>query len=94
MNQDVSPSKPKTPELNRFSIVSSSDEEEKKLPTIVSDESEEEETLNVTIPKFPIQAICMENCENTLDDLILNDELKEPEEWFSALMQIIMILII
>jgi len=43
MNQDVSPSKPKTPELNRFSIVSSRDEEEKKLPTIVSDESEEEE---------------------------------------------------
>jgi hypothetical protein len=34
----------------------------------------------------------MEYCENTLDDLILNKELSEGE-WFSALMQIIMILI-
>jgi hypothetical protein len=71
----------------------SEEDGEDEYEDVDDDESEEEETLNVTIPKFPIQAICMENCENTLDDLILNDELKEPEEWFSALMQIIMILI-
>ena len=35
----------------------------------------------------------MENCENTFDDLILSDELKDEKEWFAALMQIIMILI-
>ena len=52
----------------------------------------EEEKINVIIPKFPVQVICMEYCENTLDDLILNKELSE-SEWFSALMQIIMILI-
>jgi hypothetical protein len=51
-----------------------------------------EEKINVTFPKFPVQVICMENCLNTLDDLIINDELNE-EQWFSALMQVIMILI-
>jgi hypothetical protein len=56
------------------------------------DDEDEEETLNVTIPKFPVQVICMENCENTFDDLILNSDLTK-EEWYSAFMQIIMILI-
>jgi hypothetical protein len=52
----------------------------------------EEENINVTIPKFPVQVIAMECCENTFDDLILNNELST-EEWYSAFMQIIMILI-
>lgn len=56
------------------------------------DEEEEEEFLTVTFPKFPVQVICMEKCENTFDYLIINDLLDE-EQWFSALMQIIMILI-
>ena len=56
------------------------------------DEDDEEEVINVTIPKFPVQVICMENCENTFDDLILNNELTK-EEYYSAFMQIIMILI-
>jgi hypothetical protein len=56
------------------------------------DESEEEEKINITIPSFPVQLIFMENCENTFDDLIVTNELSE-EEWFSAFMQIIMILI-
>ena len=51
-----------------------------------------EEKINVTIKKFPVQVICMENCEDTFDNLILLNELSE-DEWFSALMQIIMILI-
>jgi len=34
----------------------------------------------------------MEYCENTFDDLILNEDLSQ-EEWYSAFMQIIMILI-
>ena len=57
-----------------------------------SDEEEEEERINATIPKFPVQVIGMEYCENTFDDLILNNDLND-EEWFSAFMQIIMILI-
>ena len=52
----------------------------------------EEERVDATIPKFPVHVICMENCEDTLDNLILDEELTQ-EEWFSALMQIIMILI-
>ena len=56
------------------------------------DEDDEEEVINVTIPKFPVQVIAMENCENTFDDLIVNNDLT-PDEWYSAFMQIIMILI-
>jgi len=56
------------------------------------EESEEEEKINAVIPSFPVQLIFMENCENTFDDLIISNELKE-EEWLSAFMQIIMILI-
>jgi hypothetical protein len=52
----------------------------------------EEESIMLTFPKFPVQLICMENCENTFDDLIINEKLSD-DEWFSALMQIIMILI-
>jgi hypothetical protein len=58
----------------------------------ISDDSEEEEKIYATIPKFPVQVICMENCEHTFDDLIINHDIKS-EEWFSAFMQIIMILI-
>jgi len=53
---------------------------------------EEEERINAIIPKFPVQVIAMEYCENTFDNLILNNDLN-PEEWYSALMQVIMILI-
>ena len=51
-----------------------------------------EEKLFATIPKFPVQVICLENCDETFDDLIINNNLST-EEWFSAFMQIIMILI-
>ena len=58
------------------------------------DESEEEddEILEVIIPKFPVQVICMENCQQTFDELIIDNELTQ-DEWFSAFMQIIMTLI-
>jgi hypothetical protein len=57
-----------------------------------SSSSIEYERIEVTIPKFPVQVIAMEYCENTFDDLILNNDLKDVE-WFSAFMQIIMTLI-
>lgn len=62
--------------------------------TDVSDEDEsmEEERIEVTIPKFPVQVIAMEYCENTFDHLILTEDLTT-DEWLSAFMQIIMILI-
>jgi hypothetical protein len=52
----------------------------------------EEEKIMLSINQFPVQIICMECCENTLDNLIILDKLSR-EEWFSVLMQIIMILI-
>jgi hypothetical protein len=55
-------------------------------------DDDDDEKLNATIPKFPVQVICMENCERTFDDLIMDNELTK-EEWLSAFMQIIMILI-
>ena len=51
-----------------------------------------EEEINVVIPTFPVELIFMENCENTFDDLIISNNLKE-EEWLSAFIQIFMILI-
>lgn len=56
------------------------------------EEDWEEEIIEATIPKFPVQVIGMEYCENTFDDLILSNNLST-EEWLSAFMQIIMILI-
>lgn len=56
------------------------------------DDSCEEEIIEAIIPKFPVQVICMEYCEDTFDNLIVTEELT-PEEWYSAFMQIIMILI-
>jgi len=57
------------------------------------DTNDIEEIIEATIPQFPIQVISMEYCEDTFDNLILSDELKDEKEWFSAFMQIIMILI-
>ena len=51
-----------------------------------------DEKIFTTIPKFPINIICMESCDDTFDNLIISNELNN-DEWFSALMQIIMILI-
>ena len=62
------------------------DEDEDTLSTI------SEEAINITVNKVPIQLICMETCEKTLDHLLINYEIEENE--FSAiLMQVIMILI-
>ena len=46
----------------------------------------------ITINKFPVQVIAQEKCEDNFDSLIKTGELTPPE-WYSALMQIIMILI-
>lgn len=52
-----------------------------------------EEEIIAIIPKFPVHVVCMEACDDTFDDLILDEEM-EVEEWYSALFQIIMILIV
>lgn len=53
---------------------------------------EDDEFIPATIPEYPIQMICMEQCVDTLDSLMANEELNE-KELFSCMMQVIMILI-
>ena len=55
---------------------------------------ESEEIVNATVYNFPVQIICLEKLENTLDSL-LDDEDNEltNKEWKSCLFQIIMMLI-
>jgi hypothetical protein len=68
------------------------DEEEKD-----DDKQSDDETIDTpiyaNIPKFPVNMICMEKCIDTFDSLILQKQIQTMDEWFTALMQIIMILI-
>ena len=58
-----------------------------------SDCDDDEEVHNAHIFNFPVHAIMMEKCDNTLDSLMFGkNELTEPE-WAAALMQVIMALI-
>ena len=57
------------------------------------DDDDDEDELHASIKEFPVHVICMEKCDNTLDNLILNDDFEDDNQWFAAFMQIIMILI-
>jgi hypothetical protein len=57
-----------------------------------SDYSDDEQII-VKIKDFPIQAILLEKCVNTLDNIMMHDELTK-EEWTSLLFQVIMTLVI
>ena len=57
------------------------------------EDEDEDDGIYVEIDKFPVNAILMEECEDTLDTLMENDEVTSPEQWSSILMQIIMTLI-
>ena len=52
-----------------------------------------DEIINATIYNFPVQIICLEKLEDTLDSLLENDKIIDNEEWKSCLLQVIMILI-
>jgi hypothetical protein len=54
---------------------------------------EEEQTIHAYIKNFPIQMICLEKCDGTLDELFERGELDEATG-SSALFQIVMILVI
>ena len=68
------------------------DEEDEEDDEDDEDDDEEDEIIELTLKRFPVKVICMEYCENTFDDLILSNDLTN-DEWYSALMQVIMILI-
>jgi len=83
-----------------YSDVDDEDEEEENEEDEEEEEEEEEEEDNnefnpiyATIPKFPVNMICMEKCIDTFDNLILQKHIQTMDEWFSTLMQVIMILI-
>jgi hypothetical protein len=53
----------------------------------------DDEQIIVKIKDFPVQAILLEKCVNTLDHIMMTDELTK-EEWTSILFQVIMTLVI
>lgn len=55
-------------------------------------ESSCEEEIFATIDKFPVQIIALECCEDTLDDYIINNKIKDPE-YESIVLQILFMLI-
>ncbi len=57
-----------------------------------SSSSEDVEDIMVSIDKFPIQVIALENCESTLDSLMVDDQINN-EELGCIIIQILMILI-
>jgi len=58
-----------------------------------SDSESEEKDIFCSIYDFPVEMICLEKCENTLD-MLMEEELLNTSEWTSCLFQIIMILTI
>ena len=46
----------------------------------------------INIPNFPSNLICLEKCENTLDDYILTKKINE-KEWYSILSQVVFTLL-
>ena len=57
-------------------------------------DSDEDEVIDVDIYNFPIQMICLESLENTLDSFLDEDNELSIEEWRSCLFQVIMTLVI
>jgi hypothetical protein len=57
------------------------------------DYDDDDETLWATIKNFPVSAIMLEKCDNTLDSIMMQEKEMTDNEWKSALMQIIMTLI-
>ena len=57
------------------------------------DDYDDEETLIAKIKKFPVQAIALEHCENTLDDFMSSTDKITSEMWDSIVLQILFSLI-
>jgi hypothetical protein len=75
--------------------ISQNDDSSVDGSSIYSDDDDysDDEKIIVKIKDFPVQAILLEKCVNTLDHIMMHDELTK-EEWTSLLFQVIMTLII
>ena len=94
---DVSDTETDTTETSESGSESSeetdeNEQDEETEETIDSDDDNVEPTIHAYINNFPVQMICLEKCDGTLDDLFENNEI-DAENGASALFQIIMILI-
>jgi len=69
------------------------EENESDYSSYTSDSLTSDIELNATFNKFPVQIICLEKLENTLDNLMEINDLSNAE-WKSCLFQIIMNLVI
>ena len=69
------------------------DEEDEDIDGDEYSDYDEDETLWSVIKDFPVSAIMLEKCDNTLDSLMMGEEEMSDGEWKSALMQVIMTLI-
>jgi hypothetical protein len=83
-------------EINSNEDESNSNEDESNsnsdFEEYTSSSTSEEQSINAVINMFPVEIICLEKCENTLDSLMLSYELNV-DEWSALLFQIIMTLI-
>ena len=83
---------------SRYSNTESSNEENSvqednsEENSSTSSESSCEEEIFATIDKFPVQTIALECCEDTLDNYIINNKIKDPE-YESIVLQILFMLI-
>jgi hypothetical protein len=71
---------------------SDQEDSEKESESNSSSEYSEEPTLYAYIKEFPVQMICLEKCQGTLDELFMKDKMDE-ENASAALFQIIMTLL-
>ena len=81
---------------NKKETQESSEEDEESGDDDDNDDEDyydEDETLWSVIKDFPVSAIMLEKCDNTLDSLMMGEEEMSDGEWKSALMQVIMTLI-
>ena len=57
------------------------------------DDDDDDEVFNAHIYNFPVHAIMMEKCDNTLDSLMCGKNELTESEWTATLLQVIMVLI-
>ena len=90
-NSELNYSSEEGSETNSVSSTDEDDEEDEEDEDDEDDEDDEE--LFAYIHNYPVQMICMEKCDGTLDDLFANEKVDE-KIGASILFQIVMILMI
>ena len=78
---------------NNDSDYESGSESDSESESESESESNNDSDILVSINKFPVQIICLECCDNTLDDFIMNNKIND-KVWESIILQILFTLII